>query len=82
MSQTILSFAIGIIIAVFLVFVFSIKKRGIIKLVINLLAGVVALIILVSLNVYPFTLSPLTAFLIGVLGAPGLAVIFIILMFL
>jgi len=82
MIHTILSFVIALIMMAFLVIVFSIKKRGIIKLVINLLAGIAALIILVLFNVYPFTLSPLTAFLIGLLGAPGLAVIFVILVFL
>ncbi|MCL2556670.1 MAG: hypothetical protein FWE03_06640 [Firmicutes bacterium] len=82
MNQTVLSFFIGVIIAIFLVMIFSIKKKGLIKFIINLAAGATALILLVVFNVYPFTLSPLTAFLIGVLGAPGLAVIFIILMIL
>gem|GEM_PF-3134647 len=82
MINTVLSYAIAIIITILLIVVFSVKKRGIIKIIINLSAGLCALIILVLFNVYPFTLNPLTAFLIGVLGAPGLIVIFVILRFL
>ncbi len=79
--EIILSFVIGCIVAIMLGMVFSLKTRGIMRLVINILAGCVALFLLSLFKVPPFALNPLSAFIVGLSGAIGLVVIFIILTF-
>jgi len=80
--EVVISFVIGAAVMGLLAFIFALKTKGFARLLINLLAGITALIVLVLFQVPPFTLSPLSAFLIGLLGVPGLIVIYVILMFL
>jgi len=81
-TEIILSFIIGGAVAGLLALVFSLKTKGLLRLLINLAAGALALTALSLFKIEPFTLSPLSAFIIGLTGVPGLAVIYIILTFL
>jgi hypothetical protein len=80
--EIVLSFVVGILAAGLLAFVFSLKTKGFVRLIINIVAGCVALLVLSLFKVHPFSLSPLSAFLVGICGVPGLLVIFLIMTFL
>ncbi|MCL2675260.1 MAG: hypothetical protein FWE84_01540 [Firmicutes bacterium] len=78
----ILSIITGGLVAALLAIIFSLKTKGILRLLINAAAGVTALIILSLFKVPGFNLNPLSAFISASTGVPGLLVTFIIVTFL
>lgn len=79
--EIVLSLITGLIVAVMLAIVFSFKTRGLVRIIINILAGCIALFILSFFKVPPFALNPLSAFIVGFFGVSGLLLIFLILTF-
>lgn len=77
-----MAFLAGMSVAAMLGMVFSLKTKGLLRLGCNLIAGAVALVILNMFDIPYFPLNALNSFIVGVLGAPGLAVIFAISAFL
>ena len=75
-----LSFLSGALAAGLLAFVFSFNLKGFIKLLVNLVAGAVILGFLSIFGVMPF--NALNAFIVGLLGVPGLLAVIIIVTFL
>lgn len=69
--EIVLSFAIGLVLAVAVVRVFTLRAKTAVKVVLNVLAGAVLLfgVSLLKLVYVPF--NPLTALIIGALGLPG-----------
>lgn len=80
--EYILAFIAGAAIAGLLGLVFSLKTKGFIRILINLLAGVIALVVLNLFKVPYFPLNALNVFIVGILGVPGLVLILIIRLFL
>jgi len=80
--EIIISFVIGVAVTGLLALVFSMKTKGILRLLINAAAGCAALLILSLFKVAPFALNPLSAFLAGFLGVPGIIAIYLIMTFL
>ena len=77
-----LSFAIGLLLVLLLGWVFSLKSKGLMRLLVNSLAGIILLLCLALFKIVYVPLNPLNALLVGFLGAPGLAVVVLITMFL
>jgi hypothetical protein len=80
--EIILSFVVGGAVAVLLGMVFSLKTKGLLRLLINIAAGCIALALLSLFKVPPFKLNPMSAFIVGLTGVPGLAIVFVIVTFL
>lgn len=74
------SFISGALASLILALVFSFSLKGLSRLCINLLTGAVVLALLALCGVMPF--NALNAFIVGLLGVPGLIAIFIIVTFL
>lgn len=81
-TETILSFIVGAAVAGLLALIFSFKTKGLVRLLINAAAGCAALLILSLFRVKPFALNPLSAFIAGFAGVPGLVVIYVIMTYL
>ena len=76
--ETILSYAIGALIVLFCGWLFSLKTKGLLRLLLNTAAGA---FLLVGLSVFtPLTipLNPLNALIVGILGIPGAALVAVI----
>lgn len=80
--EIILSFVIGAILIVFTGWVFSLKTKGIFRLLINTAVGGIVLFVLSLTNVAALPINPLNALIVGFLGVPGIALIFLIVLFL
>ena len=78
--EIVLSFLSGALAAALLAFVFSFKLKGFIRLLFNLLIGTAILAVLSICGVMPF--NALNAFIVGLLGVPGLLAVIIIVTFL
>lgn len=80
--EIILSFIIGFGLLLLLAYVFSLKTKGIIRLLINTVAGAAVLILLNVFKIVMLPLNPLNALLVGFLGVPGVALIWALTAFL
>jgi hypothetical protein len=76
------SFIIGLLLILLLVWVFSIKSKGLTRALLNTLAGAFVLIALSLFNVAALPLNPLNALLTGFLGVFGLVVVYVITVYL
>ena len=77
-----ISFAIGILLVLLLGWVFSLKTKGLMRLLFNSLAGIILLLCFALFKIVYVPLNPLNALLVGFLGAPGLGLVVIITIFL
>ncbi len=80
--EYVMAFLAGGSVSVMLGVVFSLKINGLAKLSLNLLVGAVALFVLGAFGIPYFSLNAFNSFIVGVFGAPGLAVIFALAVFL
>ena len=81
-AEIALSFAIGLILVVLLGWVFSLKTKGFLRLLFNSLAGIILLIALSLFKIVYLPLNPMNGLIVGFLGVPGVAVVFLITIFL
>lgn len=80
--ETLLSYFIGALIVVFCGWLFSLKTKGILRLLFNTVAGAFLLVALSALTPLNLPLNPLSALITGILGLPGAALIIVITLFL
>lgn len=80
--ETVLSFFIGALIVLFVGWLFSLKTKGLLKLLVNTAAGAFLLVGLSVFTPLSIPLNPLNALITGVLGIPGAALVIIIVYFL
>lgn len=80
--KIVISFVAGALITLLFSKVFKLKTKGIVRLLLNSLAGSLALVIMSLCNVAYLPLNPLTALITGVFGAPGLVLVYVITAFL
>lgn len=80
--QTVTAFGAGLALIILFALVFRLKTRGPVRLVVNALAGGLVLFGLSFFHTAVLPLNPLNALLTGLLGLPGLLVVFIICRFL
>ncbi|MDR0426840.1 MAG: pro-sigmaK processing inhibitor BofA family protein [Clostridiales bacterium] len=79
--SVILSFFIGGLLIVLLSILFSVRTKGLFRLLLNSLAGGLALLLFGLFDVMFLPVNPLNALLVGALGVPGLAVIILVALF-
>ncbi|MCL2375589.1 MAG: pro-sigmaK processing inhibitor BofA family protein [Firmicutes bacterium] len=77
-----ISFIIGLGLVLLLGFVFSLKTKGILRILINSVAGLLILLAFVLFRLLYIPLNPLNALLVGFFGVPGLILIVVIVLFL
>lgn len=77
-----ISFVIGALLVALTGRVFSLKTKGLVRLLINSVAGGVLLVGLSLFHVVYLPLNPLNAFITGLLGLPGLIVVWLVVVFL
>ena len=77
-----LSFVIGFLITALLGSLFSLKTKGLFRLLLNSLAGAAALLLLSLFKIAVLPVNPLSALNVGALGAPGLVAVWLITVFL
>jgi len=80
--ETGISFFIGLMLVLLLGWVFSLKTKGLTRLVFNALAGIILLLCFSLFKIVYVPLNPLNALLVGFLGVPGLALVVAITIFL
>lgn len=80
--ETVLSYFIGALIVLFCGWLFSLKTKGIFKLLLNTAIGAVMLIALATFTPLNIPLNPMSALTVGILGLPGAALVFVIVCFL
>ncbi len=80
--ETVIAFVIGALVACLLGWVFSLKTKGLFRLLLNTLVGVVALLLLSAFGVAALPVNPLTAVIVGALGVMGVIAVWIIAVFL
>lgn len=73
--ETVLSFCIGILLAVFCGWLFSLKTKGLLRLLFNTAAGALLLVGLSVFTPLSLPLNPLSALTVGLLGLPGAALL-------
>lgn len=73
--ETILSYCIGALIVVFCGWLFSLRTKGLLRLLFNTAAGAFLLVALSFFTPLSLPLNPLTALTVGILGLPGAALI-------
>ena len=78
----IVSFLIGIMLVLLLGWVFSLKTKGLIRILFNSLAGIIILFAFSLFRIVYLPINPLTAIIIGFLGAPGIVVVVVLTVFL
>jgi len=66
----------GSSVCVMLGVIFSLRLKGLFRLVLNIFFGALCLFLLGFVGIPYFPLNALNAFIVGVFGAPGLAIIF------
>lgn len=69
--EIVISFAIGLVLAVAVTRVFTLRAKAPLKVVFNVLAGAILLLGVSFLKLIYLPFNPLTALLIGFLGLPG-----------
>ena len=77
----VLSFIAGLVSVVLFAALFSVKTKGIIRLVINSAAGAVLLITLTLCRVLVLPVNALSVLTVGFLGVPGLIAVALITLF-
>ncbi len=80
--ETVLSYFIGALIVVFCGWLFSLKTKGILRLLFNTAAGAFLLTALSFFTPLNIPLNPLSALTVGILGLPGAALVIVIVCFL
>lgn len=80
--KIILSFGAGILLLLVFALLFRMRTRGIVRLLVNSAAGGAVIFALGFFGAAVLPLSPLTALTAGVLGLPGLILIFVVCRFL
>lgn len=80
--ETLLSYCIGALIVLFCGWLFSLKTKGILRLLFNTAAGAFLLAALSVFTPLQLPLNPLSALIVGILGLPGAALIVVIVCFL
>ncbi|MCI8596689.1 MAG: hypothetical protein HFE35_07775 [Clostridia bacterium] len=80
--ETLISFFIGALIVVFCGWLFSLKTKGILRLLFNTAAGAFLLVALSVFTPLNLPLNPLSALITGILGLPGAALVIVITLFL
>jgi len=73
---------IGVALLVGLAFVFRLKTKGLLRLGVNSLGGIVILLLFNLFKIAALPLNPFNALIVGFLGVPGVAVVFLISIFL
>jgi inhibitor of the pro-sigma K processing machinery len=77
-----LSAVIGLLLAGLLGWVFALKTKGLLRILFNSLAGVILLLCLTLFKILYVPLNPVSALLVGFLGVPGVALVYVITAFL
>lgn len=80
--ETLLSFLIGAIAAMLCGWLFSLKTKGILRLLFNTAAGAFLITVLAIFTPLGVQLNPLSALTVGILGLPGAALVIVITCFL
>lgn len=80
--ETFLSYCIGALIVVFCGWLFSLKTKGILRLLFNTAAGAFLLVALSAFTPLNIPLNPLSALTVGILGLPGAMLIIVTVLFL
>lgn len=80
--KTVLAYAAGLILIAAFAFVMRLKTRGIVRLLVNSLAGGAVIFGLGFFGTAVLPLNPLNALLTGLLGIPGLVAVFLLCRFL
>ena len=80
--ETLLSFIIGALAVTLCGWLFSLKTKGILRLLLNTATGALLITILAIFTPLGVKLNPLTALTVGILGIPGAALITVITCFL
>ena len=69
--ETVLSYCIGALAVMFCGWLFSLKTKGLIRLLINTAAGAFLFVILSLCTPLHIPLNPLNALVVGFMGVPG-----------
>lgn len=80
--KTVLAYAAGLILIAAFAFVMRLKTRGVVRLLVNSLAGGAVIFLLGFFGTAVLPLNPLNALLTGLFGIPGLVMIFLLCRFL
>lgn len=76
--ETILSYCIGAVAVLFCGWLFSLKTKGLLRLLVNTAAGAFLLVILSICTPLHIPLNPFNALVVGFLGIPGAALLAVI----
>ena len=79
--ELVLSFIIGAACVTLFATLFSVKTKGVFRLLLNSVAGAVLLLALSLFKVIVLPVNPLTACVVGLLGVPGLVAVILIVVF-
>ena len=80
--ETVISFFAATLLVLFCGWLFSLKTKGLFKILLNTAVGAFLLLALSFLTPLNIPLNPLNAFIVGLLGLPGAALVIIIVLFL
>lgn len=76
--ETVLSYCIGVLAVVFCGWLFSLRTKGLLRLLLNTAAGAFLLVVLRLCTPLVIPLNPLNALVVGFLGIPGVALLAVI----
>lgn len=76
--ETVLCYCIGALAVVFCGWLFSLKTKGLLRLLVNTAAGAFLLVVLSLCTPLDLPLNPFNALVVGFLGLPGAALLALI----
>ena len=80
--ETVLSYFIGALAVLFCGWLFSLKIKGIFRIMLNTAAGAFLLVMLSVFTPLDIPLNPFNALIVGMLGIPGAALVLALVLFL